>query len=63
MVSGVSNGVTIILIIPEFKLAEIVPRSNVWFETVPNSDILIFAPSNTMLSSVLLKWLDEAFDI
>jgi hypothetical protein len=39
MVIGVSDGVTVMLIIPEFKLAVIFPIAFVVLDTVPNSVI------------------------
>jgi hypothetical protein len=56
-------GVTVILIIPEFKLADIVAISDEELDTVPNSVIFWFVPSKTIFISVLLKYPEGVFEI
>ena len=63
MVIGLSVGVTVMLIVPEFKLAVIFPTLLPVLATEANSVIFWLVPSKTMLISELLYEDDAAWDI
>jgi len=62
-VTGLKIGVTVILIIPDDRDAEIVAISDSTLDTVPYSEIFTFVPSKIKCNSVPTKELDGECEI